>query len=192
MTVVSSDNFRHSLITVNEKGHRGSPQLVALVDPDELASSLDVSIFAVSRLQWRIQSRSRCHRLGISSRIASHRQRLQSNRRPVVDVGLVSVFGSDLNCGEDSGVCGPGVVMDSKIAENEHDRDCNQKRPYLCDCARGHSQMAQLFRDKPCLPNCKPCASRLRPAHGDLRQHHRSTLILYKLSLLLPHILLAA
>jgi len=56
MTVVCSDNFRHSLTITNENTH-GSPQLVTLVDPDESAPSRDVGIFSISRLQWGIQVR---------------------------------------------------------------------------------------------------------------------------------------
>jgi hypothetical protein len=55
--------------------------------------------------------------------------------------------------------------MREKIAEDEDDRDCNHKRPYLRDGAGTDSQLAQLFRYEPRLTNYKPCASGFRPSH---------------------------
>lgn len=81
---------------------------------------------------------------------------------------LISVFGDDLNPGEDSGVRSSRIVMENKIANDENDGNGNHCCPYLCDGPRRDSQMPQLFRYESCFTDGKPCATRLGPTHADL------------------------
>ena len=126
---------------------------MTLVDSDEFARRIDVSIFSVSGLQRRVESGGRCHWLCVSSGIAGHGQRLQSQCGAVVYVGLVSVFGSNLNPGENRWVGSTGVVVQEKITEDDNNGDCNHNRPYLRDGARRNTQLALIFRDKTSLTN---------------------------------------
>src|SRR5580704_7294895 len=145
MTDVSFNNFRHSPTTVNEKPRTVLPQLVTLIDPNESAPSRDVSIFSISRLQRRIETRRGGDGLRVSPRIAGQRQRFQRNRRSVIYVRLVRVFVGDSHPGEDRGVRSSRIKMDGEVAKDKDDRNRNHCRPYLCDDARRYAQVSQLF-----------------------------------------------
>jgi hypothetical protein len=79
---------------------------------------------------------------------------------------LVSVFGGDLNPGEDGWVRSTRTVVKEKIADDEAKRNGNHDYPYLRYRARWNSKMPQLFRYETCFADRESRTTRLGPSHS--------------------------
>src|SRR5436190_10560152 len=110
-----------------------SPQLMTLVHPHELASSLNVGILSVSRLQWRIKTGRCSHWLCVSPGRASQCQRLKRDLGFVVYVRLILILKRDCDLIKDRRIIDAGIVVDEEISGDEHNRDGNDGHPYLRD-----------------------------------------------------------